>query len=217
MSLHTIFFDLDGTLTDSAPGILACVRHALDKMSIPAGDGVTAQNFIGPPLSSTFARVYGLEGEANRQAVAYFRERFSTVGLFENSVYPGIHAALQTLQDAGMRLVLATSKPEIYTVRILAHFNLTKYFDQVAGALLDGSRDEKPDVLRHAMQLCGLLDGAGCAMVGDRATDITSGHGCGMLGVGVLYGGGSLEELQGAGADALAETPAELAPLLLNL
>jgi len=217
LSLHTIFFDLDGTLTDSEPGILGCVRYAMDKLGIPTGDEVTAQNFIGPPLMNSFSNVYGLNEVDCRQAVAYYRERYATVGLFENSVYPGVPEMLQALKDAGKRLVLATSKPEVYTLRILEHFDLAKYFDHVSGALLDGSRDEKPEVLRHGMALCGLTDGEGCAMVGDRATDITAGHGCGMLGIGVLYGGGDLAELQGAGADHLAATVADIAPLLLNL
>ena len=217
MSLHTIFFDLDGTLTDSEPGILGCVRYAMDKLGIPTGDEVTAQNFIGPPLMNSFSNVYGLNEVDCRQAVAYYRERYATVGLFENSVYPGVPEMLQALKDAGKRLVLATSKPEVYTIQILEHFDLANYFDHVSGALLDGSRDEKPEVLRHGMALCGLTDGEGCAMVGDRATDITGGHGCGMLGIGVLYGGGDLAELQGAGADHLAATVADIAPLLLNL
>ena len=215
MSLHTIFFDLDGTLTDSAPGILACVRYAMDKMGIPTGEEVTAQNFIGPPLMRSFARVYGLNEDDCRQAVVYYRERFSAVGLFENSVYPGVPEMLQTLKDASKRLVLATSKPEIYTLRILEHFDLAKYFDHVSGALMDGARDEKPEVLRHGMALCGLSDGEGCAMVGDRATDISAGHDCGMLGIGVLYGGGDRAELHEA--DRLAATVADIAPLLLNL
>lgn len=217
MSLHSIFFDLDGTLTDSASGILNCVRYAMEQMGVPTGSELTAKNFIGPPLSVSFARVYGLEEEPCRQAVHYFRERFSTVGLFENSVYPGVPELLQELKKAGKRLVLATSKPEIYTVRILAHFGLSDYFDHVAGALLDGSRDEKLEVLQHALRLCELHSGVGCAMVGDRATDICAGHACGMLGVGVLYGGGDLAELQDARADALADNPASLLPLLLHL
>ena len=141
MKLHTLFFDLDGTLTDSAPGILACVRYAMEKMGIPTGEEVTARNFIGPPLMGSFAAVYGLSEADCRRAVAFYRERFSTVGLFENSVYPGVPEMLQTLRDAGRRLVLATSKPEVYTLRILEHFDLAKYFAHVAGALLDGSRD----------------------------------------------------------------------------
>ncbi len=213
--LHTVFFDLDGTLTDSAPGILACVRYALDKLGVEPGAQVTAANFIGPPLSTSFSKVYGLNSEDTARAVAYYRERFSTVGLFENSVYPGVPQMLQALRDAGKRLVLATSKPEIYTIRILEHFDLAKYFDEVAGATLDESRSDKPAVLRYGMELCGIVSGEGCAMIGDRASDITSGHSCGMLGIGVLYGSGSLEELQSA--DYLAATPADIVPLLLGL
>lgn len=215
MSLHTIFFDLDGTLTDSAPGILNCVRYALDKMGVDPTDKATAANFIGPPLLHSFAKHYGMDEAAARQAVVYYRERFSTVGLFENSVYDGVPELLAALQKAGRRLVLATSKPEVYTLRILEHFDLARYFAHVSGATLDGSRDEKLDVLRYGMTLCGLRDGAGCAMVGDRATDIEAGHACGMTGVGVLYGGGDRAEL--AQAEHLVESPAALTPLLLRL
>ena len=169
MNLHTIFFDLDGTLTDAAQA---------------------------------------------QRALTLYRERFSTVGLFENSVYDGIPAALEALRSAGKQLVVATSKPEVYTVRILDHFDLSRYFTHVAGSLLDGSRDEKLDVLRYAMALCGLSDGSGCAMVGDRATDLEAAHACGMRAVGVRWGGGSLAELNRAAPDALAETPAALAAAL---
>lgn len=215
MSFHTIFFDLDGTLTDSAPGVLACVRYALDKLGVDPAGRDTAENFIGPPLMTSFTAQYAFDEAAARQAVAYYRERYSTVGLFENSVYPGVADMLAALQQAGKRLVLATSKPEVFTLRILDHFDLRRYFVHVAAAALDGSRDEKIDVLRYGMALCGLTDGGGCAMVGDRATDILAGHACGMTGVGVLYGGGSRHELTEAGADLLAADAGALTPLLL--
>ena len=213
----TIFFDLDGTLTDSAPGILNCVRYALEKLGITPDERVTAGNFVGPPLMTSFSGVYELDAATAARAVEAYRERFSTVGLFENSVYDGIPAMLEQLKQSGARLVLATSKPELYTLRILDHFNLSRYFTHVAGASMDGSRDEKLDVLRYGMSLCGLEDGAGCAMVGDRATDILAGHACGMAGVGVLWGGGSRAELADAGADLLAADPAELYALLSGL
>lgn len=214
--MSTIFFDLDGTLTDSAPGILNCVHYALDKMGIDPADKATAENFIGPPLVQSFARHYGMDEATAKQAVVFYRERFSTVGLFENSVYPGIPAALDALQRAGHTLVVATSKPEVYTLRILDHFDLSRYFTHVAGSLLDGTRDEKLAVLRYGMTLCSLSDGAGCAMVGDRATDLTAAHACGMQAVGVRWGGGSLAELTDAGADVLVDTPAALARALLE-
>ena len=213
MNLHTIFFDLDGTLTASSPGILNCVRHALSRMGIDPGEHVIAQNFVGPPLTQSFMRYYSLDESQAKQALTFYRERFSTVGLFENSVYDGVPEMLAALQAAGKRLVIATGKPEVYTVRILDHFDLSRYFVHVVGSLLDGSRDEKLDVLRYAMQLSGCDSGDGCAMVGDRATDVAAARACGMQAVGVSWGDGSPGELDDA--DALADTPEALTQILL--
>ena len=135
MSFHTIFFDLDGTLTDSAPGVLACVRYALDKLGVDPTGRDTAENFIGPPLMTSFTAQYAFDEAAARQAVAYYRERYSTVGLFENSVYPGVTNMLAALQQAGKQLVLATSKPEVFTLRILDHFDLAMVGDRATDIL----------------------------------------------------------------------------------
>ena len=153
MSFHTIFFDLDGTLTDSAPGVLACVRYALDKLGVDPAGRDTAENFIGPPLMTSFTAQYAFDEAAARQAVAYYRERYSTVGLFENSVYPGVTNMLAALQQAGKQLVLATSKPEVFTLRILDHFDLRRYFVHVAAAALDGAQS----ALELSLSMAGIL------------------------------------------------------------
>jgi len=217
MKYHTVFFDLDGTLTASAPGILNCVRYALERMGIDPGEHVTAKNFVGPPLVQSFSQHYGMDDQQAKQALTFYRERFSTVGLFENSVYAGIPETLATLQDAGKQLVIATGKPEVYALRILDHFDLSKYFVHVAGSLLDGSRDDKIAVLRYAMQLCDSgcdrKSNNDCVMVGDRATDVAAARTCGMQAVGVRWGDGVPGELDGA--DAVADTPEALTRILL--
>ena len=201
-----ILFDLDGTLTNPELGITNCVMYALEKYGIKVEDRKSLHPFIGPPLLDSFQQFYGFSKEQSEEAVKYYRERFSVKGLYENEVYKGVPELLQKLKEMGKILVLATSKPEEYAIKILKHFDLEQYFDFIAGATMDGSRNEKADVIAHALGICGVKDRAEAVMVGDRKYDILGAKEHGLHSIGVLFGFGDYEELHEAGATYIAET-----------
>lgn len=212
MQTH-IFFDLDGTLTDPELGITTCVQYALRYFGIEVADRKALQPFIGPPLKDSFMHFYGLSAKDAERAIEKYRERFSTVGLFENEVYPGIPEMLSALRREGQILSVATSKPTVFAQQILEHFGLAEQFAQVCGSNLDGSRVKKGEVIAYAMEQNGLTSPSLVKMVGDREHDILGARQNGIFSIGVLYGYGGREELSAAGADALAQTPAELTRL----
>lgn len=212
---RTVFFDLDGTITESGIGITRSVAYALKKYGIEEQDQQKLDLFIGPPLIDSFMKHYGFSKEQAVEAVAHYREYYAVTGIFENRVYDGVRELLAKLNAAGVRCVLATSKPEHYALQILEHFDLSKYFPLAAGATMDERRTNKTDVLAYAMEKAGCTPGASAVMVGDREHDVLGAKQNGLSCIGVLYGYGSREELTEAGALALAETPYELAALLL--
>lgn len=205
-----IFFDLDGTLTDSALGITNSVKYAMKKMNLPVPTEQILRKFVGPPLSYSFQKFCGLdEGEAAK-AVMVYREYFSEKGLFENEVYDGVRTMLQRLKKMDKKLVVATSKPEVFSVRIMEHFQLDTYFEYIAGSSLDESRNTKEKVIRYAMDTLGLKEPGRILMVGDREQDVSGAKKCNIKCLGALWGYGSEEELLHAGAFALAETPEDV-------
>jgi len=201
-----ILFDLDGTLTNPEIGITNCVKYALEKFNIKVEDRKELHPFIGPPLTYSFETYYGFSKEDSELAVKYYRERFSVKGLYENEVYNGVDNLLQQLKESGKILVLATSKPEEYAIKILEYFDLYKYFDFVAGATMNGSRGEKADVIRYAIEISGIENKSEAIMVGDRNYDILGAKENGLDSIGVLFGFGDYEELSKAGANCIAET-----------
>ena len=217
-----ILFDLDGTLTDSAPGITSCVEYALSKFGIKAADRAELKKFIGPPLAYSFKAFFGLSDEEAKQATEYYRERFSVTGLFENGLYGGIEKMLKELTESGKKLFVATGKPEIYTERILEHFGVSKYFTGVFGNTLDDKRPGKREIISAVLDFCPEIRtnldprGANAVMVGDRCYDIEGAKETSLPSIGVLYGFGSREELTGAGADFIAETVAALNEMLMK-
>lgn len=207
-----VLFDLDGTLTDSARGIMNAIEHALHTYGITVNDRNTLRPFLGPPLAESMRKYYGFDVEQSLEAVDRFREYYDVKGLFENDVYEGIPELLDDLKTAGYKLCLATSKPEGTARRILEHFDLARYFEFIGGATLDESREKKGDVIRYVLETCGISeeDKNQVIMVGDRSNDVIGAKENGLDCIGALYGYGSREELLGAGADALAETPADV-------
>lgn len=201
-----ILFDLDGTLTNPELGITNCVMYALEKFGIKESDRKKLHPFIGPPLTYSFQNFYGFSEEESKQAVAFYRERFSVKGLYENEVYGGVPEMLQSLKEQGKVIILATSKPEKYAVEILKHFELYQYFDFIAGATMDGSRGEKSDVIRYALQISDVEDKSKAVMIGDRNYDILGARENGLDSIGVLFGFGDLDELTKAGATYIVET-----------
>ena len=213
-----ILFDLDGTLTDPKEGITKSVQHALAHFGIAVDDLDSLIPFIGPPLTDSFEMFYGFTHEQALEGVRVYREYFTQRGWRVNQEYAGVREVLWALKTAGFSLSVATSKPEVFALRILDYFHLTDYFDVVGGADLDGTRIRKADVIRYTLGRAGVSQSGQAleqvAMVGDREHDILGAKAVGIESVGVLYGYGSREELEAAGADALAEQPGDLVRLL---
>ena len=210
--------DLDGTLTDAAPGIVNCLRYALDAMGVGHPDDATIRTFLGPPLAVTFRGHFGMPEADVALAIAKYRERYHDVGLFENEVYDGIPELLTRLGDEGLTLAVATSKPTYSATRILEHFGLARHFAFIGGSDLEGTRHDKAAVIAHTiaeLAALGLLFTPDeLVMVGDREHDVRGARVHGIDTVGVLWGYGDADELLGAGAVALAESPVELVELL---
>ena len=206
--MKAIFFDLDGTLTDPKLGITRSIQYALERLGreVPHPDTLTW--CIGPPLHGSLVKLLGDVELANR-ALLLYRERFGDVGMFENAVYSGIEATLASLADGNRRLFVATSKAHVYATRIIAHFKLDGYFEQVFGAELDGTRTDKTELLKYALLTAG-IDPAEALMIGDRSYDIVGARNNGMRTLGVLYGYGSRDELIDAGAHGLCASPHDI-------
>lgn len=209
-----ILFDLDGTLTDPVLGITTCVQKALEHFDIHVEDRNQLTPYIGPPLLDGFQNFHGLSKEQAEEAIAIYRERFSTVGLFENEMYEGIDVLLDKLKQQGKVLAVATSKPEPFAIRILEHFGLDGYFDEICGAELStGGRNSKEAVLRHALAALRVDDLSTAVLVGDRKYDVEGAAAVGIDSIGVLYGYGSRDEFDNAAA--VAQSVAELERILL--
>jgi len=211
MEKKCIFFDLDGTLTDSGEGIINCATVALQHFGLPIPDRETMRVFIGPPLRDTFVK-FGVPPEKAEEAVAIYRSRYIPIGKYENHPYPGIHDLLSKLKSQGHRLFVATSKPEEMSSDILNKFALMEYFELLCGATLDGSRDSKADVIAYLLQKIGTADHA--IMVGDTAFDVIGAAAHGIPTIGVSWGYGEVADMEKAGAKAIVHTTDELFTLL---
>lgn len=209
-----VLFDLDGTLTEPKEGITKAVAHALKYYGIIVEDLDSLCKFIGPPLFDSFKEYYGFSQEKAEEAVEKFREYFSVKGIFENKVYDNVEKMLETLRERGKTIILATSKPEEFAKRILDHFDLTKYFDYIAGATMDESRVKKADVIAYALELAGVDEIEAAIMVGDRKHDVLGAREEGLPCIGVLYGHGDLQEMKECGADYIAETVEDILKFL---
>jgi phosphoglycolate phosphatase len=209
---HTLLFDLDGTLTDSRPGIVACIRHALLRMGAGAPDDAALRECLGPPLRGSFAQLLATDDAAAvDRAIGHYRERFDAIGWRENAVYPGIADALAALAARGHRMLVCTSKPLVYAQRIVAHFGFDGVVERVYGPGLDGALDDKRALLAEVIRV-EKLDPARTMMIGDRHYDVRAARANSTLAVGVLWGYGSRDEL--ASADRLVAAPADLAQAL---
>jgi phosphoglycolate phosphatase len=206
--MRIIYFDLDGTLTDPKPGITRSIQYALERLSCPVPSEDELIWCIGPPLHASLKKLTGSDALAD-EALLLYRERFGDIGLFENEVFPGIEDTLSALAKSGRRMFIATSKPAIYAERIVEHFGLKPYFERVFGSELDGTRTDKTDLLRYALEVAR-VDPDQAIMVGDRGHDMVGARNNAMTAIGVLYGYGSRDELVGAGAHRICETHPEL-------
>lgn len=205
-----LLFDLDGTLTDPGIGITNSVIYALHKFNIDISNRSELYKFIGPPLKDSFKKYYGFSNEQSDLAIQYYREYFKKQGIFENEVYDGIHDLLIELKAKGKSLIVATSKPEAFAIGILRHFDLYDYFDFVAGATMDDSRNKKTDIIHYALNNCNISDKSSAIMIGDREHDIIGAKDNGLDSIGVLFGYGTYNELKNAEATFIADTPMDV-------
>jgi phosphoglycolate phosphatase len=210
----SVLFDLDGTLTDPFEGITKCIVHALVALGRPSPPRESLRWCIGPPLRGCLSKLLGSDDiQLTEQAVRIFRDRFATVGLFENEVYAGIPEALAALQQIGHVLIVATSKPTVYADQILAHFGLRQYFRAAYGSGLDGARSDKSLLVSHILQRESIRSSE-TVMVGDREHDMLGAAANAVPGIGVLWGYGTREELLSSGASACVAQPNQLVSAL---
>lgn len=211
MTPKAVFFDLDGTLTDSGEGIINCATLALEHFGLPVPSREEMGVFVGPPLDQTFIQ-FGVPADKAQEAIDVFRSRYLVTGKFENAPYPGIHDLLDTLKKQGHRLFVATSKPESTAIEVLNKFELAGFFEQIVGAIMDGSRIHKADVIAYLLSLIGTPDNI--LMVGDTEFDVIGAAAHGISTVGVSWGYGKVEAMQQAGAIAIANTMEELLDII---
>lgn len=214
--IKNVFFDLDGTLTDSREGIINGFDYALAHFNIKIEDRKALEGCIGPSLADTFREKYHFNAEQIEEAIAKYREYYSTKGLKESKLYEGIKDLIVDLANNNINVVLATAKPQVFAERILEDFELKKYFKFVGGATLDGSRGKKGDIIKYDLENLDLNNSEDCIMVGDRYHDIEGAKENNMKSIGVTYGFGSEEELKKAGADYIAHNAEELKNILLK-
>jgi phosphoglycolate phosphatase len=213
----SVLLDLDGTLIDSQPGILASCLAALRKLGHEPNEILDIRRVIGPPLEDVMQFLLQPYGDGRiAEAVLAFREHYGEFGLFKSEPYPGIGDSLREMQQAGVRFYLATSKRVAFARRILDHLQLAAYFDGIHGSVPGGELDHKPELLAYIVSEHAISP-ARSLMVGDRRYDISGAHAVGMRGLGVLWGYGSRDELEGAGADQVVESTADLARTVLAM
>ena len=213
--IKNILIDLDGTLTDPKVGITTCARYGLAKVGHPIADDVNIDWIIGPPLKASLARILqvNVEDDLAEQALIGYRERFSSIGLYENKVYEHVAETLNQLQQKGYALYVATAKPTVYAKQILEHFHLAQYFKVIYGSELSGERTNKGDLIAYILQQ-EQLKPTECTMVGDREYDILGARRHGIETIAVNYGYGSAEEIQHAQPSATISSFNELLTLV---
>lgn len=209
-----ILFDLDGTLTNPVIGITNGIMYALEKYNIKVKEKSELFKFIGPPLFYSFQMFYGFDEKQAKQGTEYYREYYSQKGLYENEVYEDIEDVLKYLKENGYTLGVATSKPEIFAIQILEHFQLSKYFNFIAGSSMDGTRLKKEDVIKYALDNLNVNDKSSVLMIGDTKYDVLGSKINGIDCLGVLYGYGNYDDLSKAKAKYIVEKPLNIIELI---
>ncbi len=214
MRYKNILLDLDGTIIDPQEGITKSVAYALEAFGIKVDNLQDLCKFIGPPLKDSFRDFYNFSDTQMEMAVQKYRERFATIGVYENFLYEGIKNFIYKANDNGLNLFVATSKPTVFARQIIAHYNLETQFVFVGGSELDDSRKTKADVIRYVLQTNAISSLSETIMIGDRKHDVIGAKETNIDAVGVLYGYGDYEELTEAGADYIAEKIDDLFEIL---
>ncbi len=213
---NLLLFDLDGTLTDPKEGITNCVKYALESYGIKETDESVLLRFIGPPLYDSFRKYYNFSHDDANKAVEKYRERFSTIGLFENTIFDDTVKTLTELKKAGKTLALATSKPYVFTKRILDKFDIAKYFDIAVGSELDGTRAYKFEIIEEVLKRSKITDISRAIMIGDRKDDISGAKKNSIASIGIRCGYAENNELEEAGADYIFDNLTEIKNFLLK-
>jgi phosphoglycolate phosphatase len=214
--LSNIFFDLDGTLTDSKEGIVNCIYYALEKLGYPVPEAFNVNDCLGPPLRLSFRRLLKTNDEALiERAVEIYRERFSTIGCFENRVYPGIPELLSALRENDFKLYVVTTKPRVFAERIIEHFQLAQRFVAIYGTELNGQFDNKADLIEFILK-ARQLRAEETVMVGDKREDITAGQANRTGTIGVTYGYGTRREITEAAPDDICGSPEEIGQIIMG-
>ena len=217
MKYDVVLFDLDGTLDDSAPGIVTSVMHALKKMGRPVPPFEELVCFVGPPLLTQFMEYCGISQEEAETAIEYYRELYAETELYHVNIYPGIPELLKALKDAGIRLAVATSKPERFARKILERYELAQYFEEIAGIHQDKVSEDKREVLADALERMKVREtGASCVLIGDRKYDAWGAARMGLDFIGVSYGYAPEGEFEAEGVKIVLDSPAELQAFLLG-
>lgn len=210
-----IAFDLDGTLTNPERGLIASFVYAFKKMGVDYGQKSELKRFIGPPIYEEWQRCFGFTPEESSKALLIFREYYSVYGWWDNEIYPGVKEMLEKLKNAGKKIILATSKPEIFAKKVLELFDISKYFDFIGGASTDKTRDKKSEVLEYSLASVGVSDKSKAILVGDRVYDSEGAIACGIDSLGVLYAHGSDSEVRSAGFTYVVNNVEDIAALLI--
>ncbi|MCZ8537085.1 HAD family hydrolase [Paenisporosarcina quisquiliarum] len=211
-----ILFDLDGTLSDPKIGITKSVQYALQKMGIIETDLNKLVCFIGPPLQTSFAENYNFNIENTKIAIDFYRERFKEKGMFENNLYPSIPTLLKSLKELGFTLVVATSKPTVFSEQILNYFNIDEYFDLVVGSNLDGTRAAKTEIIQYILDQYDEHELEDFIMIGDREHDIIGANNNGIDSIGVAYGYGTSQELSHSNPTYMVKSVEQLKEILME-
>ncbi len=212
-----LLFDLDGTLTASAPGIITSVQAVIRHYNLPELNEAQLQKFVGPPLAVSFADYLGLPEEEILPAIDVYREYFEAHGIYDNSVYGGMPETLQKLKDAGYKLAVATSKPEKYAKQIVEYYGIAPYFDFVCGIPMEDEQMTKAQVVATTLEKLGVAQKSEALMIGDRFYDVEGAKENGIECLGVTFGYGTEDELTAAGAKYIAHTTAEIFDVVENI
>ena len=195
MKYKNLLFDLDGTITDSSEGIINSVKYALENLGFFDYDELMLRKFVGPPLTDSYKKYFGMTDKQAFDGLMLFREYFEKQGMFENKLYPGIDDMLKDLKDFGYKIILATSKPKPYAEKILKYFDIDKYFYYVSGCNMEEDGVTKTDIIRYALKKTDSENLSDSVMIGDTKFDISGAKNCGIDSIAVLYGIGEKEEL----------------------
>lgn len=215
--MRAILFDLDGTLVDSSEGIIKSTLYALKHYGIDEHRPDKLRAFIGPPLADSFMKYYGFSREQARDAVEVYRERYHETGVFECSLYPGVRECIGSLKEQGYRIGMASSKPEVSCRRILEHFDILPFFDDVVGATLDGRIGSKEEVLREVMRRWPDVPKEEMCLIGDTIFDVEGARLTGVACIAVSFGFGDVDEMRTAGALAVCDDMRKIPSVIAEL